>query len=375
MIAATVGGISVAEEMEAKEEKDAEPKQEEDITEKAQYLLKYGIIGLLLLAVISAAGLYLFTHSHNYMTVYDAHVASQMVGVKARADGKITEFAVEDGAHVEAGDVIARVSVNITEEQIKQLEQTVELSQRNLEQLKRGQTVTVPAASSYNPASQQQVAQAAARMQRMNELFEMGAISAVKRDEAVADYQAAQAAASSAPRASVQTTTRPTDPKIIEQAELQLKQAQAALANAKQDVQATEILAPVAGTVYYTDVQADSDVKAGQTIVRIGDSANVWIEARLTPEQTDKVRLGQFASYEIEGQKLQGAVEDIRKPEPASQDDVENLSGNTADTEAGSSEAENESNDMTVVRITLPQEQSQAVRPGAKAVVKLALGS
>lgn len=360
------------EDKEVNQGKDTKTEQEEDVTEKAQYILKFGVIGLLLLAIVSAGGLYLFRHSHNYMTVYDAQVASQQVGVRARADGRITEITVADGSYVEAGDVIARVAVNVTEEQIRQLEQTVELSQKNLEQLKRGQTVTVPAASSggYNPASQQQVAQAAARMQRMNELFEMGAISAVKRDEAVADYQAAQAAASSAPSISMQTITRPTDPKIIEQAELQLKQAQAALTNAQQDAQATEILAPVAGTVYYTDVQTDSEVKAGQTIMRIGDAANVWIEARLTQEQTDKVRLGQFASYEVDGRELQGAVEDIRKPEQDGQE-AEDKSENTANTEAGAPEPDG----LTVVRITLPQEQSQDLRPGTKAVVKLALGS
>ena len=353
------------EDKEVNQGKDTKTEQEEDVTEKAQYILKFGVIGLLLLAIVSAGGLYLFRHSHNYMTVYDAQVASQQVGVRARADGRITEITVADGSYVEAGDVIARVAVNVTEEQIRQLEQTVELSQKNLE-------LTVPAASSggYNPASQQQVAQAAARMQRMNELFEMGAISAVKRDEAVADYQAAQAAASSAPSISMQTITRPTDPKIIEQAELQLKQAQAALTNAQQDAQATEILAPVAGTVYYTDVQTDSEVKAGQTIMRIGDAANVWIEARLTQEQTDKVRLGQFASYEVDGRELQGAVEDIRKPEQDGQE-AEDKSENTANTEAGAPEPEG----LTVVRITLPQEQSQDLRPGTKAVVKLALGS
>ena len=213
------------EDKEVNQGKDTKTEQEEDVTEKAQYILKFGVIGLLLLAIVSAGGLYLFRHSHNYMTVYDAQVASQQVGVRARADGRITEITVADGSYVEAGDVIARVAVNVTEEQIRQLEQTVELSQKNLEQLKRGQTVTVPAASSggYNPASQQQVAQAAARMQRMNELFEMGAISAVKRDEAAAEYAAAQAAASqsSAPAVSYRTMTQPTDPKIIEQAELQ----------------------------------------------------------------------------------------------------------------------------------------------------------
>lgn len=44
---------------------------------------------------------------------------------------------VQDGDAVKAGDVIATVKINVTDEQIKQLQQTVELSQRNLEQVKK----------------------------------------------------------------------------------------------------------------------------------------------------------------------------------------------------------------------------------------------
>ena len=352
------------------EEKDIK-KDEIDITEKVQYLLKYGVLGLILLAVLCAGVMYFIHSGKSTMTVYDAKVESQLVGVKSKAAGKVTEILVEDGAKVEAGQVIAKVSVNVTEEDIKQLEQTVELSQKNLEQLKQGQTVTVPeysAASSYNPGAQQNLASAAARMQRMNELFEMGAISAAKRDEAAAEYAAAQAAASqsSAPTVSYRTTTQPTDPKIIEQAELQLKQAQAALNNAKQDSQATEIVAPVAGTLYYTDVKVDSEVKPGQTIVRIGDSGNLWLEARLTADQAEKVRLGQYASYEVGGHELSGAVQEIQETAESDQ---------AGDQNTEPKEADAKEDDRLVVKISVPMDLSFDLRPGVKAVVKFALDS
>ncbi len=358
-----MGGFSVAEEKDIK-------KDEIDITEKAQYLLKYGVLGLILLAVLCAGAMYLIHSGKSTMTVYDAKVESQLVGVKSKAAGKVTELLVEDGAKVEAGQVIARVAVNVTEEDIKQLEQTVELSQKNLEQLKQGQTVTVPSYSGggYNPAAQQNLASAEARMQRMNELFEMGAISAMKRDEAAAEYAAAQAAASqsSAPAASYRTMTQPTDPKIIEQAELQLKQAQAALNNAKQDSQATEIVAPVAGTLYYTDVKVDSEVKPGQTIVRIGDAGNLWLEARITADQAEKVRLGQYASYEVGGHELSGAVQEIQEPA----EDDQAAGQNTEPKEDSTAK-----DDRLVVKISVPMDLSFDLRPGVKAVVKFALDS
>lgn len=342
--------------------------KEIDITEKVKYLLQYGVIGLVVLAVFCAGGVYYYHNQHNYMTVHDAKVGSQMVGVKVKADGKLTEMLVEDGAHVEAGDVIAKVSVTITPEQIQQLEQTVVISQQNLEQLKKGQTVTVPVASTetYNPVSSQALASAESRMHRMQELYEMGAVSAVKRDEAVADYEAAQASVSSVPQVSYQTTIQPTDPKIIEQAELQLKQTQAALAVAKQDSQATEIIAPVSGTVYYSDIQPDTEVKAGQTIARIGEAADIWIEARLDAAQLEKVRLGQFAIFEIGNKEYQGVVQEIVNAENIPEE-------NTANTEAGAPEKIDDG--KTVVKITIPHMTSVGFKPGTKAVVKFALKS
>ena len=362
-----MGGTSVAEEKYVETNK-----SEEDITDKVQYLVKYGVLGIILLAMICGGVMYYLHSGRSAMTVYDARVESQLVGVKTKAAGKVAEILVEDGAHVEAGQVIAKVAVNVTEEDIRQLEQTVELSERNLEQLKQGQTVTVPTydsgASSYNPAAQQNLASAAARMQRMNELFEMGAISAVKRDEAAAEYAAAQAAASqsTAPTPSYRTMTQPTDPKIIEQAELQLKQAQAALNNAKQDSQATELVAPVAGTLYYTDIKEGSEVKAGQTIVRIGDAGSIWLEARLTPVQAEKVRLGQFASYEVEGHELSGTVQEIQEAEEDNAEAVQNTEPKESD---GSQD------DRRVVKISIPADLSFNLRPGTKAAVRFSLDS
>ena len=325
--------------------------------------MKYGLVGLILIAVLCAGGIYYYQHQHKYFNVYDAQVTSSLVAAKVHGNAVITEKVVEDGEHVEAGDVIAHVKSTVTDEQIANLEQTVALSQRNLDEIKKGQTVTVavpspapaPAASApRSSGSSQSVASAESRMNRMNELFEMGAISAVQRDAAVSAYHAAVAAASSsAPAASApssspvvryQTTTQPPDPKAVQNAELQLKQAQAALDNAKQDAAETDIVAPVAGTVYYAQgIDEGSTVKAGETVASVGNADDIWIEAKVSPDKAAKIRLGQFVSYEIEGHQLQGSVQDIQQPvkkdDQASADSADaaasagnaNATANTAD--------------------------------------------
>ena len=406
--------------------------------------MKYGLVGLILIAVLCAGGIYYYQHQHKYFNVYDAQVTSSLVAAKVHGNAVITEKVVEDGEHVEAGDVIAHVQSTVTDEQIANLEQTVALSQRNLDEVKKGQTVTVavpspapaPAASApRSSGSSQSVASAESRMNRMNELFEMGAISAVQRDAAVSAYHAAVAAASSsAPAASApssspavryQTTTQPPDPKAVQNAELQLKQAQAALDNAKQDAAETDIVAPVAGTVYYAQgIDEGSTVKAGETVASVGNADDIWIEAKVSPDKAAKIRLGQFVSYEIEGHQLQGSVQDIQQPvkkdDQASADsadaaasagnanaadaagangagagqngqDAQSAQAGTADaadgdaangqpaagnqpkTTAEVTDADDADEDVMIIRISIPSGLNFSLKPGMKAVVKFAM--
>lgn len=340
---------------------------ENDISEKVKYFVRFGLLGMLAVALICAGGVWLYYHGHASFQVRDAQVTSTMVGVKARANGKITEMLVNDGDHVEAGDVIAKVSVNVTEEQIQQLEQNLNLAKQNLEQIQQGQTITVPVPASNagaNAASQAALAQAAARMQRMNELYEMGAISAVKRDQAAAEYAEAQAAAAAASSSvSYQTMVQRSSPEMIKSAEVQVHQAEAALENAKKDSQATELIAPVSGTVYYTDLQENAEVKAGQTVVNIGDAGNIWVEARVAPHQLEKIRLGQFVSYQVDGKKLQGTV--LEKETEA---ESANGTDNTENTDGGAPTAS--ADGKKIVKVSLPTDMVAGIKPGMKAVVE-----
>lgn len=196
----------------------------------------------------------------------------------------------------------------------------------------------------------------------------MGAVSAVERDQAVADYQSAVAssrpAASYSTPAAPQMRTQPASPEAVKQSELAVKQAEAALQTAQQDAQATDIVAPVAGTVYYTDLQEGDELKAGDTLVNIGDASNIWVEARLQPQDKDKVRLGQFVQYTVEGQDYQGSVQEITDPVEAAADDNANSEG-TPDMP----------DNRITVRISLPDGAAPKLKPGMSAVVKFMLNA
>lgn len=388
---------------------------EVDLTAHTKNILRYGLIGLILIAVLAASGIWYYQHAHQAFTVYDAQVTSTMVAARAKAPGTISEMVVTDGEHVEAGDVIAHVEVNVTDDTIAQLQQNLELAKKNLEQIKKGpqlpqssMSVTAASAPATAPAptassNSAAVAAAASRMHRMQELYSMGAVSAVERDQAVADYQSAVAASApaAAPAPATPTPQTPSmtqsmpqklDPELIKQAELAVKQAENALKNAQQDAQATDIIAPVSGTVYYTDVAEGTEVKAGEVVVNIGDASNVWVEARVQPQDKDKVRLGQFVKYKIEDTDYQGSVQEITDPadEPAVQDAVpadssnaDNAAPQSASTDGPAKSQDNSDTsdapasdklDQRIkVRISLPDNAARDLKPGMAAIVKFML--
>lgn len=339
-----------------------------DISDKVKRAIKFGLPSLLILSVVVASMIWYAMYGTGDLVVKDAKVSSSMVDVRARVSGTVSEVLVQDGDAVKAGDVIARLKVNVTEEQLKQLQQTVELTQKNLDQLKQGITVRTPrvvSAPASAGASAGEVERARSRMERMNQLYEMGAISAVKRDEAAAAYQAALAAASAAPSSDstvvYDTRVQAASPETIKRAELQLRQAQAALERAKGSAAATEITAPVDGTVYIGELAEGMEVQAGQVLADVGNSDSMWIEAYLEPEQQDGVRLGQVADYYVDRKKYEGLVMEINQPAGDDwQEMAENTEGGYGETASG----------KLVVRISISPEDVYSMKIGENVEVR-----
>ena len=352
-----------------------------DISDKVKRVIKFGLPSLLVLSVVISSMIWYALYGTGDLVVRDARVSSSMVGARVRVAGTVAEVLVKDGDTVKAGDVIARIKVNVTEEQLKQLQQTVELSQKNLDQIKQGITVRTPrvvSAPAAGGASAGEVERARSRMERMNQLYEMGAVSAVKRDEAAAAYQAALAAGSGAAsydsNVVYDTTVQAASPEAIKKAELQLRQAQAALERAKGSAAATEITAPVDGTVYIGELAEGMEVHAGQVIANVGNSDSMWIEAYLEPEQQDSVRLGQVADYYVDRKKYEGLVMEINAPAESGQQEADGNGGSSGnDGSAGNTEGsygEDAAAGKLVVRISISPEDVSGMKIGENAEVR-----
>ena len=337
---------------------------EVDYSKKANIIIKYGIPLCLAIMFLISYIVYTTTNKNEILTIRDAKIAGTFVSVRAQANGKLASIEVADGSLVEAGDVLASVEVAVTEDTIKQLEQNVTLAKENLEQLKKGRDIQIPVAPTVDvTAANADLSRAEARKDRMEELFKMGAISKVKRDEAIADYNAAKDRATAARPPEFKTVHKDTPPEIIESAKLNVRQAEAAVKRAREDASATEITSPIDGTFYLANIEEGSEIHAGERLFNIGDAGNMWIEARVDGKKIEKLYLGQFVTYEIDGKKFSGTITEIEE-EVKSENPEEKMA-----TEGEAPKIEGDDG-KRAVKISLSEEASVGQKPGANVIVE-----
>ena len=306
-----------------------------DLTAKVKNIIRFALPTLILVAAIIGYAEFRYWHRSETIRLDDAKISGTMVSVRVLTNGKVKELLFDDGAQVQAGDVIARLEVSITDEEIKQLENTVQLAKDRYEELQGGQMVRV--AVQRERVTYRQVEQAPRgggssgnlakleeRANRMAELFEMGAVSAVQRDAARRAYESALA--ESSPSSSYSSSEpvveyyteyvdefRPTPPEVLAGAEQAIKQAELSLNVARQEARETDVIAPVSGAIYY-GVEAETDLSAGDFVARICDKRELWVEAVVTEEVFDKISLGKFATVTIDGKEFSGTVMEKLKP-------------------------------------------------------------
>ena len=303
---------------------------------------------MIALSALIGEAAFSYNHPNDAIKIDNARVVGTMVSMRVLTNGKVKELTKSDGDEVKAGDVIAKIEVSVTEEQIQQLEKAVELAKANYAQLQIGQMVKVPirkpkvtavqapptqSNTNNSKKSPKTLAALEERKNRMELLYEMGAVSRKEMEAAVKEYELAKAAAEApAPVPSAPATNeveyeieyveqlQPTPPEILNGAQLAIKQAEMSLNVARQEAQQTEVVSPVDGTIYYS-VEVDEEVEAGDVVARVGDSNELWLEAEVTEAQFDKIALGKLVNYVIEGNNLVGTV--IEKIAPSPKEDEE----------------------------------------------------
>lgn len=324
-------------------------------------------IFFMVLVVLAIAGTGYWLHVRQFEETDDAEVEAHLNPVTSRIDGSITAVYVEDDAAVVPGqplvDLDARdlkVQVDQAKAQLQQAHSMVEAQQPNIPITQVQNLTTISTASS--DVATARAAQAVAESQRVAaeaKLMETKAnyskdLQDLERDKMLIAKEEisqqefdqansvvrAQAAAVDADAASLQAyertveqrhsetaaalsrlqQARRTAPALlsIRRATVDSNQANAATAQAELEqadlkLSYAKITAPVAGRIMKRTAEIGSHIAAGQQLMTIAQTDDLWITANYKETQLVNIRPGQSASIHVDALKkdFEGYVQDI----------------------------------------------------------------
>lgn len=169
----------------------------ENLREKKEHSLVVGLIALIVIIVVLALiGLFLLKPEPQ---IIQGQAEATQVRVSGKLPGRVVEFMVEEGQHVQAGDTLVHIHSSLVEAKLSQAEAMESVAQAQNKKVDKGTRIEM-LNSAYDMWQQAQAGLTIAKKtyDRMESLYKKGVISAQKRDEAEASYKAMVATESAA---------------------------------------------------------------------------------------------------------------------------------------------------------------------------------
>lgn len=232
-------------------------------------------------------------------------VAHHKIAVGAKVMGRVAWIGVEKGDRVQEGQVLVRLEDTEFRAQVSQAQANLAASQARLDRLRTGSR---PEEKLKDKAAVLQaeanLKNAEAEFQRAESLYKSGVASKSDYDRALAQRDTAAALVQSARQSSAMTDIGPRK-EDISAADAEVRQMKAALDYANTQLAATEIKAPVTGTVLERIVERGEMVSpsafggsgARTSVVDLADLTDLQVELDIS--QTDFARLKPSQRAEI----------------------------------------------------------------------------
>jgi len=300
------------------------------------------IVGIVVLLV---GGFFLYRYFASYESTDDAQIDGHLMPLSARVTGYVIKVNVDDNQYVQQGAILAEMdprdyqvavddaqatyeslTINVPITSVNTTSQ-VSSSQADVESAEAG----VSQAQQQYDAAQAQLAQAEANnvkaqndLMRYKQLVDKREISEQQYDQAVAaaksSSDAVNAARSSAAAADQQIHQQrakvlqaqanfrasQTGPQQVAQTRARaqsalatVQQKQAALEQAKLNLQYTKIMSPVEGVVM-KDAEVGMNVQVGQQLFTVVPLSDIWVTANFKETQLKYMRPGQRAEIKVD---------------------------------------------------------------------------
>jgi membrane fusion protein (multidrug efflux system) len=262
-------------------------------------------------ALVVAAALFAYLHSGRYVSTDNAYVKAHIANLAAEVPGTIAEVLVSENEHVPAGEVLFRLNDEPFRIALAGAEATLAQAASDV----RADKLAHQRALAEIELHQTTATFARAQLKRQEGLraADLGTIEAL--DSASYALESAERQIDVArDEAAVLLARLNGDAQAPVELHPKYQAANAALAQARLDLDHTEVRAPFAGTVTQRPEPGDY-VERGMPVMAVVSDEGLWIEANFKETQLAHIQPGQSVEIEIDSypsQRWQGQVESIR---------------------------------------------------------------
>lgn len=258
------------------------------------------ILFVLLLVVGTSAAVYFKKRPNDDRLKASGTVEVTQVQLAPLAGGRIEELTIKEADRVERGQLIARLSLDGADDEVKMAEFALAAARAQLEELNNGfRKEDIARARAEVDARRARAEQAGRDERRFSELAADGVVA--KRDaELSAEAAKSSRSAVRAAEEQLRLLENGARSEQIAAAQANAERAEAAYKKAKTLVGYKEFYSPADGVVLTKNYEVGDVVNAGAPIATLGDMEDCWVKLYIPSSQLGRVKLGSECRVRID---------------------------------------------------------------------------
>lgn len=224
--------------------------------------------------------------------IIQGQAESTEVRISGKVPGRILELRVKEGDTVRAGDTLVILDSPEVQAKLLQAQSAESAAQAQSNKANRGtreEQISSAYAMMQKAKAGKEIAEKSYR--RMQNLFEKGVVSAQKRDEAEANYNA-MLATEEAAASQYQMAINGAQREDKEAAEALVNQAKGAVNEVESYISETHLLSPIDGEISEVFPKVGELVGTGSPIMNVRDKKDTWVVFNVREDLLKDIKIG-----------------------------------------------------------------------------------
>lgn len=244
---------------------------------------------LVAVGLVALAGFFLLTPPDE---VIMGQAEATTIRISGKVPGRIASYRFNEGDQVKAGDTLVFLSTPEVQAKLMQVEAVKAAAEaQHAKAMKGARDQEVTAAYEMWQKAQAGLTIAKKSYDRVRNLYEKGVMSAQKKDEAEANYNA-MVATEKAARSQYEMAKEGARKEDKAAAAALVNQASGALAEVESYVEESELVAPIDGEISERFPEVGELVGTGAPIMNIADLTDMWVSFSIREDLLSQVKVG-----------------------------------------------------------------------------------